>query len=53
MSAKKRSQSPTRRWEQSLIDAFYDYRWHQVLDPLEGMRFINNWGSPWFLIHIM
>jgi hypothetical protein len=34
MSAKERSQSPSRRWEQSMIDAFYDYRWHQVLDPL-------------------
>jgi len=21
-------------WEQALIDAYYDYRWHQVLDPL-------------------
>ncbi len=34
MSAKKRSQSPAYIWEQSLIDAYYEYRWHEVLDPL-------------------
>ncbi len=34
MSGKKRSQSPEYLWEQSLIDAYYDYRWHLVLDPL-------------------
>jgi len=21
-------------WEQALIDAYYDHRWHEVLDPL-------------------
>jgi hypothetical protein len=26
--------SPQREWEQSLIDAYYDYRWRQVLQPL-------------------
>ena len=25
---------PEREWEQSLIDAYYDYRWRQVLQPL-------------------
>ncbi len=34
MSAKKRTRSPAYLWEQSLIEAYYDYRWHQVLDPL-------------------
>lgn len=34
MSQKKRRQSPEWQWEQALIDAYYDYRWHQVLDPL-------------------
>jgi hypothetical protein len=33
MSRKKR-QTPEWQWEQALIDAYYDYRWHQVLDPL-------------------
>jgi hypothetical protein len=23
-----------RQWEQDLIDAYYDYSYHQVLDPL-------------------
>jgi len=26
--------SPQRQWEQALIDAYYDYRWRQVLQPL-------------------
>ncbi len=26
--------SPQREWEQALIDAYYDYRWRQVLQPL-------------------
>ncbi len=34
MSRKKRRQTPEWQWEQALIDAYYDYRWHQVLDPL-------------------
>jgi hypothetical protein len=34
MSAKKSSRSPVRLWEQALIDAYYDHRWHEVLDPL-------------------
>jgi hypothetical protein len=29
----KRS-SPQKEWEQALIDAYYDYRWRQVLQPL-------------------
>ena len=34
MSRKKRRQTPEYRWEQALIDGYYDYRWRQVLDPL-------------------
>ena len=26
--------SPQRQWEQALVDAYYDYRWRQVLQPL-------------------
>jgi hypothetical protein len=26
--------SPQREWEQALVDAYYDYRWRQVLQPL-------------------
>ena len=26
--------SPLYHWEQEMIDAYYDYQWHQVLDPL-------------------
>jgi hypothetical protein len=32
MTAKKRS--PLYQWEQEMIDTFYDYQWHLVLDPL-------------------
>ena len=32
MTAKKRSL--LYQWEQEMIDAFYDYQWHLVLDPL-------------------
>ncbi len=34
MSGKRRHDTPEWTWEQALIDAYYDYRWHQVLDPL-------------------
>jgi len=34
MTHKKRTQTPEYQWEQSLLDAYYDYRWRQVLDPL-------------------
>ena len=34
MSQKWRRDTPEWAWEQVLIDAYYDYRWHQVLDPL-------------------
>lgn len=34
MSHKKRSQTPEYQWEQALLDAYHDYRWRQVLDPL-------------------
>ena len=26
--------SRQRQWEQALVDAYYDYRWRQVLQPL-------------------
>ena len=32
MSPKKHS--PLYQWEQEMIDAFEDYQWHLVLDPL-------------------
>jgi hypothetical protein len=37
MEHKKRNrtpQTPGYQWEQSLLDAYYDYRWRQVLEPL-------------------
>lgn len=34
MSHKKRTQTPEYQWEQALLDAYYDHRWRQVLDPL-------------------
>jgi hypothetical protein len=34
MSRKKRRETPEWKWEQALIDAYYDYRWRQVLTPL-------------------
>ncbi len=37
MAHKKRSrtpQTPGYQWEQALLDAYYDYRWRQVLEPL-------------------
>jgi hypothetical protein len=34
MSRKKRTKTPEYQWEQALLDAYYDYRWRQVLDPL-------------------
>jgi len=32
MAPKKRS--PLYQWEQEMIDAFHEYQWHLVLDPL-------------------
>jgi hypothetical protein len=32
--SKQRQQISEREWEQALIDAYYDHRWRQVLDPL-------------------
>ena len=29
-----RKRSPLYQWEQEMIDAFHDYQWHLVLDPL-------------------
>jgi hypothetical protein len=34
MSRKRRRDTPQWVWEQALIDAYYDHRWHEVLDPL-------------------
>jgi len=34
MSQKRRRDTPEWAWEQLLIDAYYDHRWHEVLDPL-------------------
>jgi hypothetical protein len=28
--------SPRREWEQALIDAYYDHRWRQILQPLHN-----------------
>ena len=34
MSRRKLRETPKWQWEQALIDAHYDHRWHGVLDPL-------------------
>ncbi len=34
MSQKRRWDTSEWAWEQALIDAYDDYRWRQVLDPL-------------------
>ncbi len=34
MSQKRRRDTQEWAWEQALIDAYYDHRWHEVLDPL-------------------
>jgi hypothetical protein len=34
MSRQKRRQTPKRQWEEALLEAYHDYRWRQVLDPL-------------------
>ncbi len=34
MSQKRRRDTPEWAWEQTLIDAYDDYRWRQILDPL-------------------
>lgn len=34
MSRKKRRETPEWKWEQALIDDYYDYRRRQVLNPL-------------------
>ena len=31
---KEPHQSTDWQWEKALIDAYYDYRWHKLLDPL-------------------
>ncbi len=44
MSGKRRRDTPEWAWEQALIDAYDDYRWHQVLDPLAAA--VNRWSLP-------
>ena len=34
MNTKKEHRLSKRQWEQALIDAYYDYRWRQILEPL-------------------
>ena len=34
MSRKKRRETPEWQWEEALIEAYYDYRWREVLSPL-------------------
>ena len=34
MSSKHKRKSPEWQWEQTLIDAYYDMVYHEVLDPL-------------------
>ncbi|MEN4042699.1 MAG: hypothetical protein ROW39_10170 [Anaerolineaceae bacterium] len=34
MSRKKRAHTPEYQWDQALLDAYYDFRWRQVLVPL-------------------
>jgi len=34
MSQKRQRDTPEWVWEQALIDAYYDHRWHEVRDPL-------------------
>ncbi len=34
MSQKRRRDTPEWAWDQALIDASDDHRWHEVLDPL-------------------
>jgi hypothetical protein len=34
MSSKSKHDSPQWKWEQALIEAYYDHRWHKLLDPL-------------------
>ena len=36
MSRKKRRETPEWKWEQALIDEYYDHRWRQVLSPLSA-----------------
>lgn len=35
MSRKHRRTTARWQWEQALIDAYADFRWHQLLDPLD------------------
>lgn len=34
MVKKKHNQTPEYQWEQALIDAYYDFCWREVLEPL-------------------
>jgi len=43
MSQKRRRDTPAWAWEQALIDAYDDHRWHQVLDPLAAA--VKHWEA--------
>jgi len=34
MTHKKRTQTPEYQWEQALLEAYHDYRWREILEPL-------------------
>ncbi len=34
MTPNKRSQTLEYQWEEKLLEAYYDYRWREVLEPL-------------------
>jgi hypothetical protein len=34
MTRKKKRETPEYQWEETLLEAYYDHRWHEVLDPL-------------------
>jgi len=43
MSRKRRRDTPEWAWEQALIDAYDDHRWHEVLDPLAAA--VKRWDA--------
>ncbi len=34
LAHKTHTQFPEYQWEQALLDAYYDYRWREVLEPM-------------------
>ncbi len=43
MSNQETNPSPTQKWEQTLVDDYYNYRWRQVMDPLCDQ--LQNWKA--------